>query len=247
MMDDLKPAYANIEWVAANLPSLEDRIAEWLKHNVHLEIKELDSNSPNDLIVAVEREILPLGFNVETGVYINAIRSSLDILACTLAARNGVTGLDEVYFRIVRSATSLTSKDHRAPRFLGQISALDRQIIESLEPYAGGNRLLWPLHRLDIMRKHQRLLEVDVSPQTFHFTMWGTIDEFITSISGGWMRSNDRETVLALLKKGSPRPHMKLTPSVTIDEPVLGRRPLLTVLEEFTSLGRSIIRMFDAG
>lgn len=42
-------------------------------------------DTPNDMVVAVEKEPLPLSFNVEVGAYINAIRSSLDILATAMA------------------------------------------------------------------------------------------------------------------------------------------------------------------
>jgi hypothetical protein len=242
--DDLRAAYANVEWVEANLPSLHRRITDWLKLNVHLEIKELGDASPNDIIVASEREPLPLHFNVESGAYINALRSSLDILACAIAVRNGIAILDEVYFPVARSAAAFSDQHGRAAKFLRQVSISDRQTIESLKPYQGGDPLIWPLHRLDILRKHRRLLEVDVSPRTFHITMWGNFDEHITPIRTGWMRSHEQETVLALIKKGTPKPPMSLTPHITINEPDLGRKPLHSTLEEFTHLVRCIIGMF---
>jgi hypothetical protein len=88
MQDDLLPARASVDWAVAHLPSFQARLDAWLNGNIHTGIKELPPDVPNNLVVAVEKEQLPSAFQVEAGAYINAIRSSLDILAATLAQRH---------------------------------------------------------------------------------------------------------------------------------------------------------------
>src|SRR5829696_7191345 len=104
MSDDLHDAVAAIDWAEANLPAFETRLGDWTIANVSVSIKELPPDVPNNLIVATEKERLPLAFNVEAGAYINAIRSSLDILAWTIAKREMVLHPDEVCFPIAASA-----------------------------------------------------------------------------------------------------------------------------------------------
>ena len=246
MRDDLLEAQAAIDWATANFPSLKQRLDGWLKLDVRVEIKELEPDVPNDLIVATEKEPLPLAFNVEVGAYLNALRSSLDILACAIARRHGVQKIDNVYFPVARSADHFASGNYKGKELIKGIPPAERAKIESLKPYEGGNLLLWSLHHLDIVRKHQRLLEVQVSPRTFSITMWGDIDEYITMVSTGWKRSTDQEAVLALIKKGAPKPQMRLSPHVSLIEPALGRKPLINALDDFASLAHSIIGLFDA-
>lgn len=40
------------------------------------------------------------------------------------------------------------------------LSKRERATIKSLKPYPGGDDAIWPLHRLDILRKHHRLIAV---------------------------------------------------------------------------------------
>lgn len=246
MRDDLLGAQASIDWAVSNFPSLNKRLRKWLDDNVSHEIKELESSETDDLIVAVEKDFLPLSYNVEVGAYINAIRSSLDILACALATRHRIGDLDNIYFPIVKSAALFTSGHYKGSKLVKGLPPAERAIVESLKPYDGGNKLLWSLHQLDIVRKHQRLLDVDISPQSFQIISWGNIDEYVTMVRTGWMRATYQETILAFLKKGVPKPDVRLTPHVTFNEPILGRKPIIAALNEFASLAASIIKLFDA-
>jgi hypothetical protein len=47
---------------------------------------------------------------------------------------------------------------------LKQLPAEDRGKLLALKPYREGNLALWALHRLDIMSKHRRLLDVQSAP-----------------------------------------------------------------------------------
>lgn len=103
MYDDLHHAHASVDWAVAQLPSLRKRLNDWLTNNVYTAIREQPSNVSNNVLVAIEKEPLPLAFQVEAGAYINAIHSSLDILAAILAYRHCQSLIDEAYFPIASS------------------------------------------------------------------------------------------------------------------------------------------------
>ncbi len=189
----------------------------------------------------VEKEPFPLAFHVEVGAYINTIRSSLDILASALCARNRVSDNPEAHFPIFRSLHDFIDplEGLESKKWLW-LSAIDRQIIKSLNPYRGGNELLWSLHQLDIMRKHRRLLGVEPTPAMFRVR-----GVSIQRRATGWIRGHN-ETQLALIPKGAPEPQVTRSFTVTIDEPGIAvRKPLIDALYEFASFAELIIKLFD--
>ena len=70
---------------------------------------------PNNVIVAVEKEVLPLSFVVEVGAYINSIRSSLNVLATALAYRYQMPKPEDVYFPIAGSEAASNREGIREP------------------------------------------------------------------------------------------------------------------------------------
>src|SRR5260370_8066307 len=100
MRFDLLHAQAGIDWVVAQLPSFQGRIDSWLKDNVEIAIKDPDPGVPNNVIVAVEKEALPLSFVVEVGAYISSIRSSLAVLATALASLYHMPKPHHAYFPV---------------------------------------------------------------------------------------------------------------------------------------------------
>lgn len=212
---------------------------------MYVEIRELPADTPNNILVAAEKEPLPLIFNAEAGAYINAIRSSLDILANALVERYGIRiREEEVYFPVVGSAAIFAGERYKGAKFVQGLPAPERTIIETLKPYDGGNDLLWTLHRLDILRKHKRLLAIATNPGTFRITGWGLSDNF-TRIATGWM-VNPGETVLGFLRKGAPEYKMKFTAYVGLNEPgPFARRPIIYALDKLAGLANSIIKLFD--
>jgi hypothetical protein len=242
MRNDLLHAQASVDWAVAQFPSLQERIDSWLKLNVSAIVEETDSPATHNVIVAMEKEPLPLAFNVEVGAYINAIRSALDLLASSLAERYGIAEPEDTCFPVAKSLNAFTRGKYKGSKFVKGLPATERMVIESLEPYKCGNGLLWSLHQLDIMRKHRRLIGVEPSPQHFMVTGWGDI---IESNATGWMRADDK-TVLARIQKGAPKAHIRFTPHVTIDEAsLMKRKQVVPALNEFASLAASIIKLFD--
>ena len=100
---------------------------------------------------------MPLVFNAEAGAYINAIRSSLDILASAVGKREISSGR-EIYFPIAESADIFASGNYKGSKFVRQLSRTHRELFEACKPYKEGNDTLYALHNFDNIRKHKRLL-----------------------------------------------------------------------------------------
>jgi hypothetical protein len=246
MRADLLYAQAAIDWAVSNFPSLEERTNSWVNRNLYVTLKDAGPNSPNNVLVILEREPLPISTQVEVGAYLNAIRSGLDILATTLAHRHSVPNPDNAYFPVASGIDAFRRGDYKGNKFVKALPAAEQAIIESLQPYKGGNDTLWVLHHLDIVRKHRRLLTVEARLGSATIVNWGPSTDFIP-LPGplGSFRVND-ETVLGLLPKGTPQPNVNFTAFVTIDEPDTGfLKPLMPALSDFSSTAEATIKLFD--
>lgn len=155
MRDDLRDAQAAIDWAVDQMPTLQRRIADWAdSYSTRMSIE----NGKKAYYVTANP--VPAIINAETGSIINSIRSSLDLLASALAARNGHVGSRQVYFPVCKSLAEFQNAKSGGKAKIKNLCAADQAVIESLRPYKGGDDLLFALHELDIMRKHRRLVAV---------------------------------------------------------------------------------------
>jgi hypothetical protein len=244
-MTDILDAKETVDWAKAQLPSFSERIEAWLADNIYTDIREQPPRAEDDVIVVVQRSDMPRRFNVEVGVIINAIRSSLDILATAIAYRYSMSKPEDVYFPVVRDEAIFKSgKGYKGAKFVNALPLHARQAIEALRPYKGGNDALWRLHDLDIIRKHKRLLQTAVRPKEFHIIGWGIRGQFTPTAS--WMPVSDQETVIGLLRKGTAYNQMKVAGYVTFDETGPDTpEPAAVTLANFLGLADSIINLFD--
>src|SRR6202021_558411 len=122
-------------------------------------------------------------------------------LALALVRRYGLDiKEDQVYFPIFRSEAAFNNPDSSGRKFLNALPELDRQLIESLKPYNGGGQGLWALHHLDILRKHRRLLSVELHP--ISLSLQGTLKEGdFLPLAIEALHVND-ETIIGMLRKG---------------------------------------------
>ena len=204
-------------------------------------------DGPNNVAVVEQKETLPLAFQVEAGAYINAIRSSLDILAVTLANRHCRALVDAAYFPVAKSAAFFAAGQYKGAKFVRALPEKERAVIEFLRPYKGGNNLLYPLHNLDIVRKHQRLLGVEVQPQMFIVSGWGDTVNAFTPVARGWIRSGQDEIVIGFVaKNAAEKSCIRLTTQVSLGEPAyLPYREVITTLYDFARMAKAIIQEFE--
>ena len=164
MRDDLLDAQAAVDWGISQLPILAGRLRSWQETGLETVIVDLNPQTGRKALVVRERAPLPTIVHAEVGAIIGSFRSSLDLLAASLAKRNGVTPSRKTHFPIFQSIMDfIDPKDGlEAKKWL---SDSERRKIKTLEPYDGGNGHLWALHQLDILRKHERLIAVMIKPR----------------------------------------------------------------------------------
>jgi hypothetical protein len=246
MRPDLLEAQAGVDWPMSQFGDLSIRFDEWLKRGVTIELKELPPPNDRNLIIAVENELLPLNFQAEVGAYINSIRSSLDVLAMVLVKRHNLPiREDRVFFPIVRSKEEFERSAGNARKFLEGLPALQRRLMEHLQPYQGGNDALWALHHLDIVRKHRRLLNATLNP--IHMSLQGRLaDDDFTPLGGHGFIQVGEETVLGMLKKGVPPLAVHTTFYIGINEEGFAAgKPAIAVLSQLAAAATYAIKLFD--
>jgi hypothetical protein len=245
MRPDLLEAQASVDWAWSQLPHLAKRLDAWLDRSVKTELRDPGGEATHNLIIGVEKELLPLSFHAEVGAYINAIRSSLDILAMTLVRRHNLDIREEkVYFPIAKSETNFADKKWPGRKLLDALPEKERKKIESLAPYQGGNHAIWTMHHLDIVRKHRRLLSVILRPITISIAGTLAPGDF-EPLAVEALRVND-ETIIGILRKGVDTKLVQSKFYVALDEEVfVGRRPVASVLVHLTDVASGIIKLFD--
>ena len=241
MKDDLLYAESAVDWAITNLPSFEDRLKAWCDDNIYPAIVKLPAENPDDLLVAREKIPLPLSFNVEFGAYLNAIRSSLDMVAWAVKEREKAIFPDEVYFPIAESAEKFAAWDYKGSKFVRQLSRTYRDAFEAGQPYKRGNEALSALHHLNNIGKHKRLLSTYTRPGSFHVRGFGIrFRQAASFIQGG-----EGETVLGFIAKGS-QPEVVYTGNVVINEPsLLEIQSVTRALHIFGKCAKAIILLFD--
>jgi hypothetical protein len=92
---DLLDAQAAIDWAVEQMPRLQKRIEDWAdSYSTRIAVED------GKKAYYLRANPVPTIINAETGSIINSIRTSLDLLASALAARNGNAGSRHVYFPV---------------------------------------------------------------------------------------------------------------------------------------------------
>lgn len=244
MRDDLLEAQASVDWAVSQIPLLADCFASWVEGNPYGLTVESDAETKENLLVAYELGAPDLRLNAWVGGIINAIRSSLDMLAASLARRNNKSPSADTHFPVFQCIMDmidpLTGID--AKKWL---SDGERAVIKTLKPYAGGNDVLFTLHRLDIERKHVRLLAIRPAISSFHMPV------YIGGQTLEWKRTDEKTILLrypATFVFDPDQANVKLTSEIIFNEAALGldKHQVIPVLLEFARQASEIIARFDA-
>lgn len=249
MRDDLLEAQAAVDWAIAQVPILQKRIAIWRRSRPYTVEIETESEPTEKRYRLTSINPLDSIIHAEIGVMIHSLRSSLDILACALAARNGYPESKSTHFPIWQSAADVANPKSRPWEFIKRLNQVDRDIIvKDLRPYAGGNDLLCFLHSLDLTRKHRRLLRTYVLPSRVHYmgeatshVAWSTGAEFV------WDDDYLKQKPVVISTAASlPDGDISVVMEIAFDEGNLSRRrDFSATFGEFARLARDIIGLFD--
>jgi len=160
-------------------------------------------------------EIKPLDpfIHAEIGVMVHSIRSSLVILACTPESKS-------THFPIWKNESDFLNPRSRPWEYIKRLTQIDQDIIKDLAPHPRGNPLLCALHDMDLTRKHRRLLNTYVLPQSVHLH---DADRWTAVATGGpvvWdARYLEQKPIVAATDAAMPDRNISITMQVTFDEP----------------------------
>lgn len=241
MRDDLLDAYAAVDWAEAQIVRLGSQLSALRRGGLYELVTEKDAKPGYELVKFRKMADLPPVINVEVGAIINVIRSSLDILACTLAKRNGCIDPKDVYFPIVGGpAKFVRLKDGRIEK-IKRLSGADQATIEGLKPYKGGDDLLYTIHELDKMRKHRRLITVSCVLRNARVTSKvGIPVEYLTTPG----ELKDGTPLCRFPSNSNAKPTVLF--DITFDEAMYAKRESVQAsLIFFASRAREIVALFD--
>jgi hypothetical protein len=247
MRDDLLDAQAAVDWAISDLPILEAKIKAWVDDRPYTIFQDVETQPGKKLYRLRDVKLIPRVISAEAGAIIHSIRSSLDILAVTLAERNGHTAPKDTYFPICENLDAFMDK-RRGMEKIKRLSKADTCIIENLKPYKGGNDTLHALHNLDSTRKHRRLLAAFAVPRrsvvmTFVESTEGvaTAPDFISP----WPGFKD-EAIIASADADAPDYSIGYSLQVRLAEPgFASTEPVVATLRDFASAAYAIISLFD--
>src|SRR5262249_33865389 len=155
-------------------PIMEKRFESWQRRGPYAVVVEPDPDTGENLLIVRRTRPADLSFNAETGVIINAIRSSLDLLAAALARRKGIVPDRNTHFPIFRTIDGFNNPTRGidSAKCKNWLREADRLTIKMLKPYGGGDEFLYPFHHLDTTRKHERLVTLVPVIRSFAISKW---------------------------------------------------------------------------
>jgi hypothetical protein len=240
MRDDLSEAEAAIDWAYAQLPVLQKRIIKWRNNRNYSVVIDVDSEPGKKLYRLDKIRPFDLLISAEAGAIIHSIRSSLDLLACALAARNGYPESRSTQFPIWKSRKAFEDCRTRPFDHIKELSGADQDMIKSLRPYPGGNDKLCTLHELDLTRKHRRLLGLSMFPRGV--LLQGTIEHpvMLTEWNG-----TDEEPVVLSTPATAPDGQISVNFQVALREAgVTGSEDCTQPIREFAYTAKEIVLRF---
>jgi len=245
MRDDLHDAYAMVEWAVTHIPIMQQRLRDWINSEPYRLVIESDPLDRGwDLLVAYPDKPLDPLISVDLGAILNSIRSALDLLAAAISNRNGVLTNGRTQFFIREREADAEGAWDGAKREQW-LSETDLSKIKGLRPYSGGDSMLWPLHRLDIIRKHHRFVsaepEIDTAMVTHAYWRPAPL----------WQNSLNDKTVLCRTATGvtftPSKGNTKISARVIINEAALNLHgePAIELVRAYARRVADIIAMFD--
>ena len=155
-MIDLSGAKSKIARANHHINDLERARAAFLAHNPYTLTPEyyVEQNATGYFLD--ECPSIPNEISLLIGDAAHNLRTALDLLAYSLANDHSPRiNLSHIYFPICENAGGYEAESTRKTKGMSKASI---DAIRAIQPYGGGNDLLWGLHRLDIIDKHRLLV-----------------------------------------------------------------------------------------
>jgi len=184
-----------------------------------------------------------------TGDALHNLRAALDILACEAVRRAGKSD-DQVQFPVAYKAEGV--KDAITKRHIHRAGKRFVAIVRALKPYKGGNPIISPLHRLDILDKHSvvlasvagggiEVLRVAPLDKKTGYPRWVGVDFTREMIDGAIWQS--APAVLGLKVHGQVEPPFRIQFGKGIP---FENEPIIPTLVQLTDGVLDIVKLFEA-
>jgi hypothetical protein len=240
MRADLLDAQGSVDWAIAHAPALIERFNLWQQTQPYRVVTEPNPGGGQFIVAYPDKPLDPLIFG-DVGAMINAIRSGLDVLMAALSQRNGVTPDRHTHFPVHADKASFLG-DVEKIKNERRLSQSEADRIKTCSAYDGGDKVLYRLNRLDVVRKHHRFLKINPLPAAVNITACGGQPHLV--------RLQDK-TILYYLPPGMHfKPHQGNTlmaAEITINEPALGLKDEAAVplLRGYAARVSEVITLFD--
>lgn len=244
MRDDLYDAWHAVEWAAHQTSQMQERFLHWQRRQPYSFAMETKPGEPDwKYLVAYPKTPLDPLIYGDFGAILNSTRTALDLTMSALLIRNGQKPDSDAQFPIRKDEAEFY-KRIEGFEAKGWVVKAEADILRKTKAYKGGDHVLFHLHKLDILRKHERLIEVNPVIAQANLTAFGP------GIERHPERLEDK-TVLYRFPASYPFQPMPgntlLTSELLIDEPeiVEQERPAITALNVYRERVRAIVLSFN--
>ena len=239
MRDDLREAYNAVYWAISHVPVLQERFVSWQRSGPYKPIMQPDPNDPAWELLTIEqiKPLDPLIFG-DIGAIINSARTALDILMYAVLARHAPKPKGKTHFPIcaihadfLNTVSMLETKQ--------RVSTIEAAAIKNTRAYRGGDPLLYVLHQLDILRKHERLLVLEPSVDVTHLTVLNAH----LYVHRGTVNDKPVFYRFPARRLHATKGNTHITAEIFFNEPALWitKQPAISILRHFTQRVREVI------
>ena len=236
----LEDALVPVKWAEAQIPVFRERFINWQRSYPYKLVMEPDPDDPKweFLTVYLQQPLDPLLIG-DVGAIINSTRTSLDIFWMLLITAHGREPKGNTSFPIRDTAANF---NNAVDVLKSEYGGTDAQVayLKRHRAYLRGNNHLYPLHHLDILRKHHRPLILEPVVEASQITLLNGYSYFD--------RRNLRDKTIThripAVARFRPAPSNTLMSSeVFLDEPTLlvAKQPAHIVLGGFVALVTGLI------
>ena len=153
-MSDIKE---KLKWADKHISDFKTAVAQYWSTKPYGVRVDDETDPAKPLIHIIKADPVPPEIRLIAGDVIQHLRSTLDYLACALVRANNQPVGRTIEFPI--SDGPITSKNE--DRFAAKVKGMRKEVIRQIKDvhaYQGGDNLLWRLHRLNIVDKHNMLV-----------------------------------------------------------------------------------------
>jgi hypothetical protein len=209
--------------IARARKQIDEATAEWQafsKTGPYRIVLEHDpDDNTRDWMIAERCKEPPAILSVIIGEAVYSLRTTLDQIVSAVAVRSGAVNVSDVAFPFAGSFDQFVADSDQKMRKLPTDAV---ELIRRLQPYRGGDDLLWAINRLNNIDKHRNLINVSAAGANFATNVRmkpvSPGRHVFTQPSGFHDAMADRVRLLGFPRGGMPDGAVEINMSLVFDE-----------------------------